>query len=61
MASAEEGRFRGVPRTKEKWLKVFVCFFWQRVLSTVQYLSRLDDFSKFRVNVIFLDIADCMT
>ena len=39
VASAEEGRFRGVPRTKEKWLKVFVCFFWQRVLSTVQYLS----------------------
>ena len=48
-------------RTGWRMLKVFECFFGQCVLSTVQYCSRLDHFSKFRVNVIFLDIADCMT
>ena len=55
VAKVEEGRFQWVPRKREKWLpyKVFVCFFprCKYSVGTVQYLSRLEDFSQFRVNV----------
>ena len=46
---------------REKWLKVFECFFGQCVLNTVQYFSHLEHFSKFRVKVIFLGSCCMMT
>ena len=56
MAQAEACTFLWVPRKTEKWLKVFV-FFLQCVLNTGQYSSRLEQFSKFRVNVIFWEVV----
>ena len=63
VAKIKESQFQYVPRKREKWLKVFtsvlftVCTAW---VLYVQYLSRLEDFSQFRVNVIFLGSC-CMT
>ena len=57
VAQAEEGQFRIVPRKRENWLKDVegVCvFFWQCVLSTVQYCSRLDTFLQVQGQCHFL-------